>query len=144
MMIPTCLVKILELMLSVACVALLALSYDLTDPPSLLLAAGTYGGYVIVLSGEIIGEFISAGADAHIAAWWSGLGAALHAGSGARALAGWRGVAGARAALARAGAVLALAQAALLAVDALLALCAARGGGSSRDKSVRSRRHERA
>ena len=31
-------------------------SYDLTDVPTLMLCSGTYVGYVVVLSGEIVGE----------------------------------------------------------------------------------------
>ncbi|XP_037965175.2 uncharacterized protein LOC119691537 isoform X2 [Plutella xylostella] len=127
MMIPTCLVKILELMLSVACVALLALSYDLTDPPSLLLAAGTYGGYVIVLSGEIIGELTFAPLDLVQDMYLSALGAVLFATSGGMTLAARlqgdapRAPRTGDAALATAGGGVALAAAALLALDLVLA-----------------------
>ncbi|XP_045448875.1 uncharacterized protein LOC123657360 [Melitaea cinxia] len=63
MLIPTCLIKLFELMLAVACLTLHHYSYDLTDIPTLMLCSGTYVGYVIVLSGEIIGEMIFAPLD---------------------------------------------------------------------------------
>lgn len=43
-------------MLTVACLTLHHYSYDLTDVPTLMLCSGTYVGYVVVLSGEIVGE----------------------------------------------------------------------------------------
>lgn len=43
-------------MLTVACLTLHHYSYDLTDIPTLMLCSGTYVGYVVVLSGEIVGE----------------------------------------------------------------------------------------
>jgi hypothetical protein len=43
-------------MLAVACLTLHHYSYDLTDVPTLMLCSGTYIGYVVVLSGEIVGE----------------------------------------------------------------------------------------
>ncbi|XP_041978283.1 uncharacterized protein LOC121732468 isoform X1 [Aricia agestis] len=58
MLIPSCLIKLLELMLTVACLTLHQYSYDLTDLTTLMLCSGTYVGYLIVLSGEIIGEMI--------------------------------------------------------------------------------------
>ncbi|KAJ8729982.1 hypothetical protein PYW07_017020 [Mythimna separata] len=54
MLIPTCLIKLCELMLTVACLTLHHYSYDLTDVPTLMLCSGTYVGYVVVLSGEIV------------------------------------------------------------------------------------------
>lgn len=49
------LISILQL-LTIACLTLHHYSYDLTDVPSLMLCSGTYIGYVVVLSGEIVGE----------------------------------------------------------------------------------------
>lgn len=43
-------------MLAIACLVLHHYSYDLTDLPTLMLCSGTYVGYVVVLSGEIVGE----------------------------------------------------------------------------------------
>ncbi|CAH2106226.1 unnamed protein product [Euphydryas editha] len=63
MLIPTCVIKLFELMLAVACLTLHHYSYDLTDIPTLMLCSGTYVGYIIVLSGEIIGEMIFAPLD---------------------------------------------------------------------------------
>ncbi|CAH0723280.1 unnamed protein product, partial [Brenthis ino] len=63
MLIPTCVIKLLELTLAVACLTLHHYSYDLSDVPALILYSGTYMGYVIVLSGEIVGEMIFAPLD---------------------------------------------------------------------------------
>ncbi|XP_073944784.1 uncharacterized protein isoform X1 [Choristoneura fumiferana] len=63
MLIPTCLIKFTELVLTIACLTLHHYSYDLTDVPTLILCSGTYVGYVVVLSGEIIGEMIFAPLD---------------------------------------------------------------------------------
>ncbi|XP_028160066.1 uncharacterized protein LOC135075009 isoform X2 [Ostrinia nubilalis] len=63
MLIPTCVIKFFELMLAVSCLVLHHYSYDLTDVPTLMLCSGTYIGYVVVLSGEIIGEMIFAPLD---------------------------------------------------------------------------------
>lgn len=46
-------------MLTVACLTLHHYSYDLTDVPTLMLCSGTYVGYVVVLSGEIVGENVA-------------------------------------------------------------------------------------
>ncbi|XP_059047171.1 uncharacterized protein LOC131842609 isoform X2 [Achroia grisella] len=58
MLIPTCIIKLSELMLTVACLTLHHYSYDLTDVPTMMLCSGTYIGFVVILSGEIIGEII--------------------------------------------------------------------------------------
>ncbi|CAH2037238.1 unnamed protein product, partial [Iphiclides podalirius] len=63
MLIPTCVIKFFELMLAIACLTLHHYSYDLTDIPTLMLCSGTYVGYVVVLSGEIVGEMIFAPLD---------------------------------------------------------------------------------
>lgn len=42
--------------LAVSCLTLHHYSYDLTDIPTLMLCSGTYIGYVVVLSGEIVGK----------------------------------------------------------------------------------------
>lgn len=42
-------------MLTIACLTLHHYSYDLTDLPTLMLCSGTYIGFIIVLSGEIVG-----------------------------------------------------------------------------------------
>ncbi|XP_023945934.1 uncharacterized protein LOC112051499 [Bicyclus anynana] len=63
MMLPTCIIKLMELMLAIACLTLHQYSYDLTDIPTLMVCSGTYIGYVIVLSGEIVGEMIFAPLD---------------------------------------------------------------------------------
>ncbi|XP_038212298.1 uncharacterized protein LOC119832666 [Zerene cesonia] len=63
MLIPTCLIKLLELMLTIACLTLHHYSYDLTDIPTLMLCSGTYVGYIVVLSGEIVGEMLFAPLD---------------------------------------------------------------------------------
>ncbi|XP_050346142.1 uncharacterized protein LOC126770675 [Nymphalis io] len=63
MLIPTCVIKLFELMLAVACLTLHHYSFDLTDIPTLMLCSGTYVGYIIVLSGEIVGEMLFAPLD---------------------------------------------------------------------------------
>ncbi|XP_022128791.1 uncharacterized protein LOC111002841 [Pieris rapae] len=63
MLIPTCLIKFLELSLTIACLTLHHYSYDLTDIPTLMLCSGTYVGYIVVLSGEIVGEILLAPLD---------------------------------------------------------------------------------
>ncbi|XP_045771448.1 uncharacterized protein LOC123871601 isoform X2 [Maniola jurtina] len=63
MLIPTCVIKLMELMLAIACLTLHNYSYDLTDISTLMLCSGTYVGYVVVLSGEIVGEIIIAPLD---------------------------------------------------------------------------------
>ncbi|XP_034830980.1 uncharacterized protein [Maniola hyperantus] len=63
MLIPTCIIKLMELMLAIACLTLHNYSYDLTDISTLMLCSGTYVGYVVVLSGEIVGEMIFAPLD---------------------------------------------------------------------------------
>ncbi|CAG9584791.1 unnamed protein product [Danaus chrysippus] len=50
-------------MLTIACLTLHHYSYDMTDIPTLMLCSGTYVGYVVVLSGEIVGEMIFAPLD---------------------------------------------------------------------------------
>lgn len=52
----TTLCFVLFQMLAIACLVLHHYSYDLTDLPTLMLCSGTYVGYVVVLSGEIVGE----------------------------------------------------------------------------------------
>ncbi|KAL0841404.1 hypothetical protein ABMA28_015097 [Loxostege sticticalis] len=63
MLIPTCVIKFFELCLAIGCLILHHYSYDLTDVPTLMLCSGTYIGYVVVLSGEIVGEMIFAPLD---------------------------------------------------------------------------------
>ncbi|CAH2106225.1 unnamed protein product [Euphydryas editha] len=139
MLIPTCVIKLFELMLAVACLTLHHYSYDLTDIPTLMLCSGTYVGYIIVLSGEIIGEAISAAADAYIDAWWSAAGAVLYGACGGFTLQWWRDVPDClRRYHAQAAAICSLALAALLVLDALLAMCSAHGDQDSvRSKSTK-------
>ncbi|CAG4983294.1 unnamed protein product [Colias eurytheme] len=82
------------------------------------------------------GEAVSAAADAYIDAWWSAIGGVLYGACGALTLHGWREVPGCtRKNHAQASAVCALATAALLTVDALLALCSAhKDDASTRSK----------
>ncbi|XP_021207796.1 uncharacterized protein LOC101743423 isoform X4 [Bombyx mori] len=54
MLIPTCIIKFMELSLAISCLTLHQYSYDLTDLPTLMLCSGTYVAYIIVLSGEIV------------------------------------------------------------------------------------------
>ncbi|KAI5651787.1 hypothetical protein NE865_00124 [Phthorimaea operculella] len=63
MLIPTCMIKFLELTLAVACLTLHHYSFDLTDIPCFMLCSGTYVGFVIVFSGEIVGEMLFAPLD---------------------------------------------------------------------------------
>ncbi|CAG9584790.1 unnamed protein product [Danaus chrysippus] len=126
-------------MLTIACLTLHHYSYDMTDIPTLMLCSGTYVGYVVVLSGEIVGEAVSAAADAYVDAWWSGVGAVLFGACGALTLQGWRDVPHCmRRSHAHATAVCALAAASLLTLDSLLALCSAhKDDGSVRSKSTK-------
>ncbi|XP_045515311.1 uncharacterized protein LOC123708579 isoform X1 [Pieris brassicae] len=139
MLIPTCLIKFLELTLTIACLTLHHYSYDLTDIPTLMLCSGTYVGYVVVLSGEIVGEAVSATADAYIDAWWSAIGGVLFGACGALTLHGWRDVPFCqRKNYAQTYAVCSLAVAALMTIDALIALCSAhKDDVSTRSKSTR-------
>ncbi|CAF4845920.1 unnamed protein product [Pieris macdunnoughi] len=192
MLIPTCLIKFLELSLTIACLTLHHYSYDLTDIPTLMLCSGTYVGYVVVLSGEIVGEIllapldlvqdmyfcmvgvglfgvsgglvlsartkgspyprtgdhnaaliageaVSATADAYIDAWWSAIGGVLFGACGALTLHGWRDVPFCqRKNYAQTYAVCSLAVAALMTIDALIALCSAQKDDvSTRSKSTR-------
>ncbi|KOB69565.1 Uncharacterized protein OBRU01_16656 [Operophtera brumata] len=82
MLVPTCALKLFELVLAVACLILHHYSYDLTDLPTLMLCSGTYIGFVIVLSGEIIGEMIFAPLDLVQDVFFGTLGIALFATSG--------------------------------------------------------------
>ncbi|XP_021192260.1 uncharacterized protein LOC110377628 isoform X2 [Helicoverpa armigera] len=82
MLIPTCLIKLCELMLTVACLTLHHYSYDLTDVPTLMLCSGTYVGYVVVLSGEIVGEMLFAPLDLVQDMYFGMLGVALFSVSG--------------------------------------------------------------
>ncbi|XP_022831202.1 uncharacterized protein LOC111359786 isoform X2 [Spodoptera litura] len=82
MLIPTCLIKLCELMLTVACLTLHHYSYDLTDIPTLMLCSGTYVGYVVVLSGEIVGEMLFAPLDLVQDMYFGMLGVALFSVSG--------------------------------------------------------------
>ncbi|XP_064071977.1 uncharacterized protein LOC113395070 isoform X1 [Vanessa tameamea] len=132
MLIPTCIIKLFELMLAIACLTLHHYSFDLTDIPTLMLCSGTYVGYIIVLSGEIVGEAISAAADPYIDAWWSAAGAVLYGACGGLTLQWWRDVPYClRRSQAHATAVCALALAALLLLDSLLALCSSHGDQDS-------------
>ncbi|CAH2980175.1 unnamed protein product [Chilo suppressalis] len=137
MLIPTCVIKFFELMLTIACLTLHHYSYDLTDIPTLMLCSGTYIGYVVILSGEIVGEAVSAAADAYVDAWWSASGGVLFGLCGALTLRWWRDVpACMRRSYAQASAVCSLAAAALLTIDALLAVCSAhKDDASTRTKS---------
>ncbi|XP_041978284.1 uncharacterized protein LOC121732468 isoform X2 [Aricia agestis] len=126
MLIPSCLIKLLELMLTVACLTLHQYSYDLTDLTTLMLCSGTYVGYLIVLSGEIIGEAVSATADPYVNAWWSATGAALFGASGAHSMSWWRGVPPCpRKTYAGAAAIVAMVTAGVLLVDTLMSFCEA-------------------
>ncbi|KAJ2945962.1 hypothetical protein O0L34_g4880 [Tuta absoluta] len=126
MLIPTCMIKFLELTLAVACLTLHHYSFDLTDIPCFMLCSGTYVGYVIVFSGEIVGEIVSAVADAYVDAWWSASGAAMFAGCGYMTLRCWKEVPHSmRRTYAQAAAACALAETALLIIDAILAICSA-------------------
>ncbi|XP_014366857.1 uncharacterized protein LOC106717500 [Papilio machaon] len=126
MLIPTCVIKFLELMLAIACLTLHHYSYDLTDIPTLMLCSGTYVGYVVVLSGEIVGEVVSAAADPYVEAWWSGAGGVLFGACGALTLHSWYDVPPcARRTFAQATAACAQAAAVLMAVDSILSLCSA-------------------
>ncbi|XP_059047170.1 uncharacterized protein LOC131842609 isoform X1 [Achroia grisella] len=126
MLIPTCIIKLSELMLTVACLTLHHYSYDLTDVPTMMLCSGTYIGFVVILSGEIIGETVSAAADAYVDGWWSAAGSLLFGTCGALTLHSWRDIPHCiRRNHAQALAVCSLACAALLAIDALLAVCSA-------------------
>ncbi|PZC86535.1 uncharacterized protein LOC110377628 isoform X1 [Helicoverpa armigera] len=140
MLIPTCLIKLCELMLTVACLTLHHYSYDLTDVPTLMLCSGTYVGYVVVLSGEIVGEAVSAAADAYVDAWWSSSGSVLFAACGGLTLHSWKEVpVHNRKSYAQAAAICALANASLLLIDALIAICSAhKEEGSTRTKCPKS------
>ncbi|XP_021207795.1 uncharacterized protein LOC101743423 isoform X1 [Bombyx mori] len=140
MLIPTCIIKFMELSLAISCLTLHQYSYDLTDLPTLMLCSGTYVAYIIVLSGEIVGEAVSAAADAYIDGWWSGCGAVLYGACGALTLRSWRDVPKChRRSYAQASAVCAIAAAALLTIDALFAFCSAsRDDTSTRAKSCKT------
>ncbi|XP_030024915.1 uncharacterized protein LOC115443594 isoform X1 [Manduca sexta] len=126
MMIPTCVIKLFELLLTISCLTLHHYSYDLTDIPTLMLCSGTYIGYVVVLSGEIVGEVVSAAADAYVDGWWSAAGGVLFGACGGLTLRNWKEVPICqRRSYAQSAAVCALAAAALLTIDALLAFCSA-------------------
>ncbi|XP_072931861.1 uncharacterized protein [Epargyreus clarus] len=88
MLLPTCVIKLLELMLTIACLALHHYSYDLTDIPTLMLCSGTYVGYAIVLSGEIIGEMLFAPLDLVQDMYFGILGVGLFSVSGGLILSG--------------------------------------------------------
>ncbi|XP_068631989.1 uncharacterized protein [Battus philenor] len=137
MLIPTCVIKFLELILAVACLTLHHYSYDLTDISTFMLCSGTYVGYVVVLSGEIVGEVVSAAADPYVDAWWSGTGGALFGACGVMTLRSWYDVpACRRRTYAQITAICANAAAALLTIDSMLALCSAhKDGTSTRTKS---------
>ncbi|CAK1547312.1 unnamed protein product [Leptosia nina] len=219
-------------MITIACLTLHHYSYDLTDIPTLMLCSGTYVGYIVVLSGEIVGEIllapldlvqdmyfgllgmglfavsgglvlsartkttliprtgdhnvalfagslaalnaivmlfdlslayldseqydddasvenfslpwgigeaVSASADAYIDAWWSAIGGLLFGACGALTLHGWKDVPFCqRKNHAQAAAVCSLAAAALMSIDALMALCSANKDDiSTRSKSTR-------
>ncbi|KAM3961031.1 uncharacterized protein ACR2FA_004804 [Aphomia sociella] len=82
MLIPTCIIKLSELMLTVACLTLHHYSYDLTEVPTMMLCSGTYIGYVVILSGEIIGEMIFSPLDLVQDMYFGVLGTVLFAVSG--------------------------------------------------------------
>ncbi|XP_075974012.1 uncharacterized protein LOC142975167 [Anticarsia gemmatalis] len=82
MLVPTCLVKFCELALTVACVTLHHYSYDLTDVPTLVLCSGTYIGYLVVLTGEIVGEMLLAPLDLVQDMYFGILGVGMFATSG--------------------------------------------------------------
>ncbi|KAG6450253.1 uncharacterized protein LOC115443594 isoform X2 [Manduca sexta] len=86
MMIPTCVIKLFELLLTISCLTLHHYSYDLTDIPTLMLCSGTYIGYVVVLSGEIVGEMIFAPLDLVQDIYFDLLGATLFSVSGGMVL----------------------------------------------------------
>ncbi|XP_045771449.1 uncharacterized protein LOC123871601 isoform X3 [Maniola jurtina] len=123
-------------MLAIACLTLHNYSYDLTDISTLMLCSGTYVGYVVVLSGEIVAEAVSAAADAYVDAWWSATGGVLFAACGGLTLHSWRDVPDCpRRNNAHAAAICALVAAALFTIDALLALCSVHKD----EESVRSK-----
>ncbi|XP_028026949.1 uncharacterized protein LOC114240573 [Bombyx mandarina] len=82
MLIPTCIIKFMELSLAISCLTLHQYSYDLTDLPTLMLCSGTYVAYIIVLSGEIVGEMIFAPLDLVQDMYFGLLGATLFSTSG--------------------------------------------------------------
>ncbi|XP_053608016.1 uncharacterized protein LOC128673887 isoform X2 [Plodia interpunctella] len=88
MLIPTCLIKFMELSLTIACLTLHHYSYDLTDLPTLMLCSGTYVGFIVVLSGEIIGEMIFAPLDLVQDMFFGILGVGLFITSGGFVIAG--------------------------------------------------------
>ncbi|KAJ8729981.1 hypothetical protein PYW07_017019 [Mythimna separata] len=71
-------------------------------------------------------EAVSAAADAYVDAWWSSSGSVLFAMCGGLTLHSWRGVpVHDRKNYAQAAAICALANASLLLIDALIAICSA-------------------
>ncbi|KPI93048.1 hypothetical protein RR46_14269, partial [Papilio xuthus] len=74
-------------MLAIACLTLHHYSYDLTDIPTLMLCSGTYVGYVVVLSGEIVGEMLFAPLDLVQDMYFGILGVGLYSVSGGMVLA---------------------------------------------------------
>ncbi|XP_026754115.1 uncharacterized protein LOC113514272 [Galleria mellonella] len=82
MLIPTCIIKLSELMLTVACLTLHHYSYDLTDVPTMMLCSGTYIGFIVVLSGEIVGEMIFSPLDLVQDMYFGILGTGFFAASG--------------------------------------------------------------
>lgn len=74
----------------------------------------------------IVGEIVSAAADAYVDAWWSSTGAALFGGCGYLSMIGWRDVPPSpRRAHAQAVGICAIVTATILAIDAILAMCSA-------------------
>ncbi|XP_053608015.1 uncharacterized protein LOC128673887 isoform X1 [Plodia interpunctella] len=135
MLIPTCLIKFMELSLTIACLTLHHYSYDLTDLPTLMLCSGTYVGFIVVLSGEIIGETISAAADPYITSWWAAAGAMLFGACGALTLNAWKDIPKSdRHMFAQILAVCSLAAAAVFAIDSLISIC---NGRKYSDDSVK-------
>ncbi|XP_026324985.1 uncharacterized protein LOC113233963 [Hyposmocoma kahamanoa] len=112
--------------LTCVCLTLLHYSYDMTDVPTLMLCSGTFIGYIVVFSGEIVGEIVSAAADAYVDAWWSATGAALFGACGWLTMNGWRDVPpSTRRTHAQAAGICAIVTATILALDAILAICSA-------------------
>ncbi|XP_049869405.1 uncharacterized protein LOC126369155 [Pectinophora gossypiella] len=86
MLVQTCMIKLMELTLAVACLILHLLSYDLTDVPTLMLCSGTYVGYIAVFAGEIIGECLFAPVDLVQDIYFGIVGMALFSASGGKVL----------------------------------------------------------
>ncbi|XP_047995459.1 uncharacterized protein LOC125233466 [Leguminivora glycinivorella] len=79
MFMPSICIKLIELAIASACLLLQQYSYDLTDVSTLILCSGTYLGFILVLTGEIIGEMVFAPLDVIQDVYFSVLGMAMSA-----------------------------------------------------------------